>query len=129
VVATATLGPAGYTVTVRSGRHELTADEPESSGGADAGATPLDLLMSALASCTAITLRMYAERKDWPLAGVHVEARLVSDSSEDAGRISRSIELDGELDDDQRTRLREIAERTPVTRIVAEGRRIDTRVR
>lgn len=126
-MATATLGPTGYTVTVTTGRHRFTADEPARSGGADAGPTPLGLLLAALASCTAITLRMYAERKGWPLAGVVVDARFSGDSGGD--HIDRVIVMDGDLDADQRARLGEIAERTPVTRIVAEGREIRTTIR
>lgn len=129
MVASATLGPSGYTVTVRSGRHELTADEPESAGGAGAGPTPVELLLAALASCTAITLRMYAERKGWPLAGVQVDARYVATDGGAGAHISRVITLTGDLAGDQRARLGEIAGRTPVTRIVAEGRQIHTTVR
>jgi putative redox protein len=127
MVATATLGPVGYTVTVASGRHRFAADEPESAGGADAGPTPLGLLVSALGACTAITLRMYAERKGWALTGVVVDARFTGDSG--GGHIDRVITLDGDLDAAQRERLGEIAGRTPVTRIVAEGREIRTTVR
>jgi putative redox protein len=126
-VATATLGPTGYAVTVQSGRHRLAADEPESSGGTDTGPTPLGLLLSALASCTAITLRMYAERKGWPLAGAEVAARMLPDDA--GGHIERTITLTGDLDAGQRQRLGEIADRTPVTRIVAEGRKITTTIR
>ena len=125
-MATATLGPAGYAVTVQSGRHRLAADEPESAGGTDTGPTPLGLLLGALASCTAMTLRMYADRKGWPLGAVRVEARLVADDG--TGHIERVLTLAGDLDGAQRERLGEIADRTPVTRIVAEGRKITTTV-
>jgi putative redox protein len=123
-MATATLGASGYTTTVRSGRHRLVADESVSRGGADEGPTPLGMLLAALASCTAITLRMYAERKGWPLTGVVVETGYTADGS--TGRVTRVIHLDGDLDADQRSQLGEVAERTPVTRIVREGREIST---
>jgi putative redox protein len=122
-MATATLGPSGYTTTVHSGRHTLLADEPTSTGGADAGPSPMGLLLGALASCTAITLRMYAERKRWPLTGIRVVAGF---PAEDGGRIDRVIHLDGDLDDEQRSKLAEIAGRTPVTLVVREGREIST---
>jgi putative redox protein len=123
-VATATLGSAGYTTSIVSGGHQLVADEPASSGGADAGPTPMGLLLSGLASCTAITLRMYAERKGWALTGVEVATRVVDD-----GHIDRLITVSGELDAEQLRRLGEIAARTPVTRIVTEGREVRTTVR
>jgi putative redox protein len=104
----------------------LTADEPVSSGGTDTGPTPLGLLLGSLASCTAITLRMYADRKGWPLSGVRVETRLIADDA--TGHIERVIILTGDLDAAQRERLGDIAGRTPVTRIVAEGRKIVTTV-
>jgi putative redox protein len=128
-MATATLGPSGYTAALRAGGHELTADEPESKGGADAGPTPLGLLLASLAACTAITLRMYAERKGWALTGIRVDTRFAADDPAPDGRIERFLHLDGDLDDDQRARLAEIAERTPVSSIVAEGRQIFTTVR
>ncbi len=127
-MATATLGPSGYTTTVQTGRHRFVADEPASSGGADAGPTPVGLLLGALASCTAITLRMYAERKDWPLTGIRVLTGYSAGEGE-SGHIAREIQLDGDLDDEQRSRLAEVAERTPVTRIVCEGRQITTTLR
>jgi len=126
-MATATLGASGYTTIVQSGGHRLVADEPVSSGGADGGPTPLGMLLGALASCTAITLRMYAERRDWPLTGVVVETGYTADGS--TGRVRRVIRLDGDLDADQRSRLADVAERTPVTRIVREGREISTTLR
>jgi putative redox protein len=127
-MATATLGPSGYTTTVQSGHHRFVADEPESSGGADAGPSPMSLLLGALASCTAITLRMYAERKEWPLTGVRVDARHLADD-DDGGRIDRVVHLEGDLDAEQREKLAEIAERTPVTRVVREAQAIHTTFR
>jgi putative redox protein len=127
-MATATLGPSGYTTTVQSGGHRLVADEPVSSGGADGGPSPMGMLLGALASCTAITLRMYAERKSWPLTGIQVETGYAAEDSA-SGRVTRVIHLGGDLDVDQRRRLAEIADRTPVTRIVRDGREISTTLR
>ncbi|MDT0308348.1 OsmC family protein [Streptomyces sp. DSM 44917] len=119
VVATSE-GPE-YHVDIRAARHALAADEPESEGGADTGPTPVGLLLSAVGSCTAITLRMYAGRKDWPLAGVRVRLGYEK-GSDGSARITRRIDLLGEgLADEQRARLMEIADRTPVTRAVTGG--------
>jgi putative redox protein len=122
--ATAAIDADRYHVELRARRHRLAADEPPPHG-ADTGPTPFELLLSALGACTAITLRMYADRKRWPLAGVDV--RLVFERTGDREQIVRQIRLDGDLDDAQRGRLLDIAERTPVTRAVKQGLPIDTR--
>ncbi|MFI2288704.1 OsmC family protein [Streptomyces niveus] len=113
----ATSSGSDYRVDIRAGRHPLAADEPESVGGADTAPTPVGLLLSALGSCTAITLRMYAQRKQWPLPEVRVHLAYEKGPGR-AVRITRRVELTGDLDDDQRARLLEIADRTPVTRAV-----------
>lgn len=122
--ASAAIGTDRYHVDLRARRHQLAADEPTSHGGADTGPTPFELLLSALGACTAITLRMYADRKGWPLVGV--EVRLVQQRVGDQDQITRQIRLDGDLDDSQRARLLDIAERTPVTRAIKQGLPIDT---
>jgi putative redox protein len=125
--ATATIGTDRYHVDLRAGRHGLAADEPAEYGGADTGPPPFGLLLSGLGACTAITLRMYADRKGWPLEGVDVQlAYIVKDRA--TRWIDRQIILRGPLGDDQRTRLAEIAEKTPVTRAVRAGTEIRTTV-
>jgi putative redox protein len=115
-----------YGVRIDAGGHALRGDEPLSHGGADTGPPPFGLLLSGLGACTAITLRMYAERKRWPLTGVDVElAYIVEDR--DARWIDRLITVHG-VDDDQRAKLAEIAERTPVTKAVRAGTEIRTTV-
>lgn len=116
----------GLKVEIRSGRHLLVADEPVPIGE-DAGPSPYDLLLGALAACTVMTLHMYARRKGWALHSV--ETRLSTrkvhaadfDTCEDDPNaridlIERELVLRGELDDEQRARLAEIADRCPVHR-------------
>jgi len=111
-------------VRIDAGGHALRGDEPAGNGGADTGPTPFGLLLSGLGACTAITLRMYAERKDWPLTGVDVTLTYVV-KDKNTRWIDRLITLHG-LDDEQRTELAGIAEKTPVTRAVRAGTEIRT---
>src|SRR6516164_3388556 len=113
-----------YGVRIDAGGHALRGDEPADHGGADTGPTPFGLLLSGLGACTAITLRMYAERKGWPLAGVDVKLTYVV-KDRDSRWIDRLITLHG-INDDQRAGLAEIAEKTPVTRAVRAGTEIRT---
>jgi len=125
--ATATIGTDRYHVDLQAGQHALAADEPADGGGADTGPPPFGLLLSGLGACTAITLRMYADRKQWPLEGVDVQlAYTVKDRA--SRWIDRQISLRGPLEDDQWARLSEIAEKTPVTRAVRAGTEIRTTV-
>jgi putative redox protein len=122
--ATADIAETRYACTIRAGEHSLMADEPAPEGG-DAGPSPFGLVLSGLGACTAITLRMYAERKGWPLERVHV--RLAFRWVDHAPHVDREITLTGSLDDEQRARFAEIAGKTPVTRALQSGMRIDTR--
>jgi putative redox protein len=122
--AIADIGTTNYTVSLIAGHHKLTADERPAAGGQDAGATPHELLCAALASCTAITLRMYAQRKEWTLQAVHVDVLLKVEGKEH--RITRRLRFEGTLDEAQRARLADIAERTPVTLTLKQGATITT---
>jgi putative redox protein len=118
------LSDTGLATHIEAGPHNLRSDEPVALGGTDSGATPQELLLAALGACTTITLRMYAARKGWPLR----EARLGLTASTVDGVfvIRRQLTLDGDLDDEQRARLHEIADRCPVHRaITGEVRVID----
>lgn len=118
------IGKAPYAVTIEAGRHQLTADEPVKLGGKDAGPPPFDLLLSALGACTAATLKMYAERKGWPLEALDVDLSFVR--NEQGDRIERLLHPKGPLDAEQRARLADIAERTPVTLVIKSGVAINT---
>lgn len=119
-------GKRGYQTEVIANGHRLLADEPLAVGGTDTGPTPYDYLVASLGACTSMTLRMYADRKQWPLESATVRLRHRSLHAEDcqacetkSGKvevIEREIELEGELDEAQRSRLLEIADRCPVHR-------------
>jgi putative redox protein len=124
--AHARIAATRYRTDIRAGTHDLTADEGAALGGLDAGPAPYELLLAALGACTAMTLKMYAERKSWPLEAVEVD--LAYFKADDAMRIDRRISIEGPLDADQRARLADIAERTPVTLTLKVGVAIETRL-
>lgn len=103
---------------------QLTADEPDSVGGDDQGPTPTELLLAGLGSCKAITIKMYAERKGWPMDHVYVSAE--SHTVEKQTVITTYVTLTGDLTDDQRDRLQEIGDRCPVHRLLSGNTEIHT---
>ncbi len=119
----------GFRTEIEAGGHALTGDEPEAMGGTDEGPTPYDLLAAALASCTTMTMRLYAERKGWPLEEAvarvrheHVHAEDCAHCEAEEGKISRltrEIAARGPLTDVQRERLVEIANKCPVHRTLS----------
>lgn len=118
------VGEKGYTTEIIAGQHQLIADEPPSVGGADEGPTPYGYLLSGLGACTAMTLRMYADHKKIDLKEVEVKLthdkihQVDGENSESSkgkiDQIKRKIKLTGDLTDEQRKRLIEIADRCPV---------------
>jgi putative redox protein len=116
----------GDACTIRARRHTLAADEAVSHGGTDTGPTPYELLVSALAACTAITLRMVAQRKGWELGAIHVDVELEKDAA-GADRIARTVSFGASLSDEQRATLAEIVEKTPVTKTIKAGAPIETK--
>lgn len=121
---------------VQAGRHRLVADEPASVGGGDAGPDPYAYLLTALGACTTMTLRMYARQKQWPLQRASVQLSHAKVHAADCAdcetregridRIERRVTLEGPLDEEQRARLLEIAERCPVHRTLHSEVWIDT---
>ena len=125
--AQVSIGATDYAVTIKSGRHSLISDEPQSLGGQNAGPAPYDLLLASLGACTAITLRMYAKRKQLALRSVHVGLHFTK--REDGAHIDRVLTLDGDLSAEQRARMLEIAEKTPVTLTLKAGTAIHTELK
>ncbi len=132
-------GTGAFAVSIQAGRHSLVGDEPIAVGGNDLGPSPYELLLAALGECTVMTLRMYARRKKWPLENTHVtltHAKAHATDCQDCetgtgkvDRIERVIELVGPLDDSQRARLMEIADKCPVHRTLHSKVEVVTRAR
>ena len=131
VVVVSENGLGRYQQAVQAGQHTLIADEPASVGGADAGPAPFDFVMAGLGACTSMTLRMYAERKALPLTRVSVTLRHGKAEIDGMMRdcIEREISLEGELSDEQRQRLLEIANKCPVHRALSQSFHLDCKLR
>jgi len=132
----ARVGADGYRTDLEIDGYALIADEPTNVGGSGLGPTPYEFLLAALGSCTAMTLRMYASRKQWPLESVVVRLRDTPPHMKDCEdcatsavgvrSVDRIVELHGALAPDQRARLLEIADRCPVKQSLARGIQIRT---
>lgn len=126
---TASIGKEHYMVKLQARQHTFSADEPIDTGGADAGPTPVEYLLAALASYTAATLRMYADRKGFDLESIDLELSLeVENGQPSVTHIYRSIKLSGNLDEQQRQRLLDIAKKCPVHRILSNPIDIHTQL-
>ncbi len=123
---------AGFAQRIKIRTHELTADEPVAVQGTDTGPAPHELLAAALGACTSMTVSMYARRKGWPLRHVAVEVTHEAQRREGAPRavdhFERVITLDGDLDDEQRARCLEIANKCPVHQTLSNSGEIVSRL-
>ena len=130
-------GARKYIENITVGPHTLRADEPVALGGGDTAPTPYELLLSALGACTAITVRMFAERRQWPLEQVHVELSHSKAHATDCAncdspsarldRVELAIRFVGELSDEQRRKLMDVAAHCPLHRTLTAGLEIHER--
>jgi putative redox protein len=113
-----------YTTTIKSDDHELIADEPVADGGQNAGFDPFELVLAALATCTTATMKMYADRKQWKLDKIDIQLDMRQEDG--VQRIHRSIQVSGELTEEQKARLLVIAEKCPVHKMLTNPNKIST---
>lgn len=135
VVRVSEVDPTGFLQDIQSGpKHHTMADEPEAYGGTDKGMSPYGFVSSGLGACTSMTIRMYARRKQWPLTAISVDVCHNKVHAQDAGlagdgkidQFRRKIRLEGPLDQEQRARLLEIADKCPVHRTLEQSAHITT---
>lgn len=135
----ANLGEEGFTTEMRAGKHYFIADEPVSFGGNDYGPSPYDYVSAALASCTSMTIQMYARRKKWPLKNVETHVNHNKVHAEDCDNCERNtakidvfereIVLNGNLDEEQQQKIIEIADKCPVHRTLSNKVQITTKLK
>lgn len=138
VVAACETDAGLYALDIMAGRHQLSADEPVEVGGGDVGPSPYELLAAALASCTIMTLRMYAERKGWRIGVISVVVRHEKIHADDCAncetrhgridRFERVIEIAGKTEDAMRAKLLEIADKCPIHRTLFNEVKVTTRL-
>lgn len=125
-MVTAIIGQDHFRTEVIASGKTVIADEPEELGGTNSGPAPGEFLLISLASCTAITLRMYADRKKWDVSKIKVE--VASEKIDNKTFFKREISLEGNLEEDQRQRLLQIANACPVHKALTNPIEIDTRL-
>ncbi len=114
------LGKQNYATQIHARTHKLVADEPKKDGGTDTGFAPYELLLASLGSCTAITVRMYADRKEWDLQHIDVALNMEQETTKEGKHtiFFRELKLTGNLDQKQKERLLSIAKQCPVAKIL-----------
>lgn len=118
----ATINREHYACSVTNGSHDIVVDEPFDLGGTNKGFAPKGLLMASLASCVAITLRMYADRKEWPIEKIEVEVNIDTENGETV--FFEEITCTGTLTEAQKSRLEDIASKCPVSKILTAGHEV-----
>lgn len=127
ITAITELDHSKYKTKIFAGGHFIYSDEPEALGGTDEGMTPGALLLASLGSCTAITIRMYADRKGIPLTHTKIELSICpEDEMDKSTTITRKIEFTGDLTDQQRERLLQIADKCPIHKILTNPIKVQT---
>ncbi|MFY8037101.1 MAG: OsmC family protein [Cyclobacteriaceae bacterium] len=126
-MAIASIGKEHFLTEIISGAKQVVADEPEELGGTNKGPAPGEFLLISLASCTAITIRMYADRKKWPVEKITVEVDFEKVANKTI--FKREVQLEGDLTEDQRTRLLQIANACPVHKTLTSPIEIETVLR
>lgn len=125
-------GSGPYSQLVHAGRHVLSADEPEASGGHDVGPSPYEYVLAGLGACTAMTLRSYVERHNWSLRRTAVELwherRPAADGKSMIDHFYRAIHFDGDLTEEQRLKLLELVENCPVSQTLRRSSIVDSRL-
>lgn len=124
VTVSVMLDRAHYRTHVSAGSHVIISDEPKSAGGNDEGMEPFELLLASIGSCTAITLRMYADRKSWPLESVKINLSMEQKSDRSETYITKNIILTGDLTPEQKQRLMLIADLCPTHQLLMHPVRI-----
>ncbi|RDC56126.1 OsmC family peroxiredoxin [Pedobacter chinensis] len=122
----ATINKEHYACSVTNGAHDIVVDEPIELGGTHKGFAPKGLLMASLASCVAITLRMYADRKEWSVDKIEVEVNIDTENGETI--FFEKIICTGQLTKEQKIRLEEIASKCPVGKILTVGHEVRSKV-
>jgi len=122
----ATINKEHYACSVTNGAHEVIVDEPIELGGTHKGFAPKGLLMASLASCVAITLRMYVDRKGWAVDKIEVEVNMDIENAQNI--FLEEITCTGDLTEEQKQRLEDIATKCPVSKILTAGNEIRSKV-
>ena len=120
--ANGTLGSENYLMVIKTTSHTVMVDEPESIGGTDKYPNPAQYLLSALASCTAITIKMYADNKKWNVGEINVDVKMkeVISSGKTIKKIMKAVQFENPLEDDQIERLLTIGSKCPISKLLEQ---------